>query len=147
SAQALSHKYAANGTYTVTLTMNGSITASRQIRIGLPANATAIAGPARVCAKGATAAPFYNYSANAQSGLRYQRAATGGQITDRPCNDNVDVSWKSLPGTVQLTDTDVATGCTATSTMTVTELCASTTCTPRPELMTAWWPFDESCGA
>ena len=94
------HTYAANGTYMVTLTMNGSTTVQRTVVIGLPASSATIFGPAQVCLASGNP-PFYNYSTNAQPGLAYKWGVAGGAISGFDNNDNVDVTWAALPGSVQ----------------------------------------------
>lgn len=120
------HTYGANGTYTVTLTLNGTTTATHTITLGIPASSATIFGPAVVCLGGGNP-PFYNYSANAQLGLTYNWTVTGGAISGVSNSDNVDVVWNTLPGTVQLTVTDPVTGCNTTTTLTVIQGSSSQT--------------------
>ena len=111
------HTYASAGTYTVTLTIDGSTTVTKTITVGIN---SAIAGPTQVCLDNTN---VFNYSAVVSgSGLIYNWSASGGTIGING-NDNVDVSWSTLPGTLTLTVTDPVTGCTSTSTITVTEDC------------------------
>lgn len=109
------HTYA-NGTYTVSLTVGGT-TVTKTITIGV---SSAIAGPTTVCLNDAN---IFNYSASAGPGLIYNWSASGGTIGLNG-NDNVDVTWTSLPGTLTLTVTDPATGCTSTTTINVIEDCS-----------------------
>lgn len=145
SQQNPAHTYATSGTFNVTLTMNGSIVATRLVTIGISAAAANIAGPQTVCTK--STARIHNYSAGSQQpDLTYQWTVTGGTISGPFGGDNIDVAWTTLPGTVKLTVTDPKTGCTRATTVTVTENCTTSACAPRPEGMASWWPFDETCG-
>lgn len=114
------HTYGANGTYTVSLTLNGATTVNHTLTIGIPPSAATIFGPAAVCV-GSGNPPFYNYSANAQPGLVYTWTVTGGAISGVSNSDNVDVVWNNFPGTVQLTVADPTTGCSMTQTLTVNQ--------------------------
>lgn len=145
NAQNPSHTYASNGTYTVKLTLNGSTTVTHAITIGLPASSSIIFGPSQVCLTSGNP-PFYNYSANAQSGLTYNWTVSGGAISGVNNSDNVDVVWNSLPGTVQLTVTDPATGCSTTQTLTVIQNCTPGQCVIPAAGMVDWWTFDETSG-
>jgi PKD repeat protein len=119
-----SHTYTAHGTYTVSLILNGTTSATHAVTIGLPATATTIFGQSLVCMTGGNP-PFFNYSANAQLGWTYNWAATGGTISGVSNSNNVDVVWNTFPGTVQLTVTDPATGCSTTTSLTVIQSSAS----------------------
>jgi PKD repeat protein len=145
SAQNLTYSYFAEGTYTVTLTLNGTSSVTQSVTVGLPQGATTIHGPSTVCLS-ASSTPPPNYSANVHPGLTYQWSATGGVISGPSANNNVDVAWSTLPGTLQLTVTDPATGCVSTNTITVTENCVSPGCTAPPQPIAAWWTFDEITG-
>ncbi len=114
----VTHTYPSAGTYTVTLTIDGTTTVTKTITVGI---SSSIAGPTTVCLNDAN---VFNYSASTTgSGLTYNWSATGGTIGLNG-NDNVDVTWTSLPGTLTLTVTDPATGCTSTSTINVIEDCS-----------------------
>jgi PKD repeat protein len=139
------HTYAANGTYLVTLTLNGSTTVQHTIVIGLPASSATILGPSQVCL--ASGPPFYNYSANTQPGLTYNWTVSNGAISGFSNNDNIDVVWSTLPGMVHLTVTDPVTGCSATKTLTVIENCNPNQCVAPPAGIVNWWTFDETSGA
>ncbi|MGZ5444543.1 MAG: LamG-like jellyroll fold domain-containing protein [Thermoanaerobaculia bacterium] len=89
---------------------------------------------------------FYNYSANPPPGLTYSWTATGGTITGIATQDNVDVVWSTLPGTLQLTVTDPATGCTATKSLIAIENCNPDGCLIPPSSLVNWWTFDEILG-
>lgn len=148
NAQNPTHTYDFSGnayTVTVKLTLNGSTTVTHDIAIGLPASSATIFGPSQVCL--ASGLPFYNYSANTQPGLTYNWTVTNGSISGFGNNDNVDVVWSALPGEVQLTVTDPATGCTATKTLTVIENCNPNQCVAPPAEIVNWWPFDERSGS
>lgn len=145
NAQNPTHTYAINGAYTVKLILNGSTTVTHAITIGLPASAATIFGPSHVCLASGNP-PFYNYSANAQPGLTYNWTVTGGSISGISGSDNVDVVWTTLPGTVKVTVTDPAVGCTATKTLTVIQNCNPNQCVPPPSDMVNWWTFDETSG-
>jgi PKD repeat protein len=142
NSQNPTHIYSANGTYTVQLTLNGNTTVTHTVSIGIPAKATTIFGPSGVC-PGIGAPTFYNYSANAQPALTYNWTVTGGMISGVSNSSNVDVDWSTLPGMVQLTVSDPATGCTATKTLTVNQFCQ---CVIPPAGMVDWWTFDETSG-
>jgi PKD repeat protein len=144
SVQNPTHTYATNGTYTVTLTLNG-ITKTHTVTIGIPALATTIFGPSQVCPANVSP-PFYNYSVNAQPGLAYSWALTGGTIPGVSNGDNVDVKWNTLPGTVQLTVTDTASGCSVTTTLNIVHNCNPNQCIIPPAGMVNWWTFDETSG-
>ncbi len=143
------YAYAANGTYTVKLTLNstsGTTTKIHTVAIGLlPASSATIYGPSGVCMSAGNP-KLYNYSANAQPGLTYNWAVTGGTIVSVGNSDNIDVVWNTLPGTVQLTVNDPATGCSTTKTLTITHNCNPNQCIIPPAGMVNWWTFDETSG-
>lgn len=145
SAQNPTHSYFAQGTYAVTLTLNGTSSVTRNMTFGLPQDAATIHGPSTICLS-ASHTPPPNYSANVHPGLTYQWSVTGGVISGPSASDNVDVAWSTLPGTLQLTVTDPATGCVVTNTITVTENCVAPGCTLPPQPLAAWWTFDETTG-
>jgi PKD repeat protein len=145
TAQNPTHTYSSNGTKTVTLTLNGSTMVTHAVTIGLPISSANIFGPFQVCLASGSP-PFYNYSANVQSGLTYNWTVTGGTISGISSGVNVDVVWNTLPGTVQLTVTDPATGCSTTKTLTVTQNCNPGQCVVPPAGMVDWWTFDETSG-
>jgi hypothetical protein len=126
----------------VQLTLNGNTNVTHTVSIGIPASSITIFGPSGVC-PGIGAPPFYNYSANVQSGLTYNWTVTGGTISGVNNSSNIDVVWSTLPGTVQLTVSDPATGCMATKTLTVSQLCQ---CVTPPAGMVDWLTFDETSG-
>jgi len=139
------HTYSANGTYTVTLTLNGSTTLTHAVTIGLASTFATIFGPSQVCLTSGSP-PFYNYSANAQPGLSYNWTVTGGTISGISNGVNADVVWSALPGTVQLTVTDPASGCSTTQTLTVIQNCNPGQCLIPPAGLVNWWTFDETTG-
>jgi PKD repeat protein len=139
------HTYASNGTYTVNLTLNGSTVVTHAITVGLPASSATIFGPSQVCLTSGSS-PFYNYSVNAQPGLTYTWTVTGGAISGVSNSVNVDVVWSTLPGTVQVTVTDPATGCSRTNTLTVIQNCNPGQCVIPAAGIVDWWTFDETSG-
>lgn len=145
NAQNPTHNYSSNGPYTITLTLNGSTVVTHAITIGLPASSANIFGPSQVCL-GSGSPPFYNYSVNSQPGLTYNWTVTGGAISGISSGVNVDVVWTTLPGTVQLTVTDPATGCVMTNSQTVIQNCNPNQCVIPPAGMADWWTFDETSG-
>lgn len=136
------HIYSAPGTYTITLTVNGTTPLTQTITLGITAQ---MAGPAQACPP--FAQPYYNYSAvNSQAGLQYTWSVTGGTISGPATANNINVVWTTLPvsGTVTLTVTDPVTGCSSTTSLLVTqdEKC----CAPPPANMVLWLPLDEASG-
>jgi PKD repeat protein len=123
------------GTHQVTLTTSGSpATVTKTITIGnLPVS---IIGPSNACG-----GPN-NYMAVGPSSYTYTWTVTNGTPATAS-GSNILVSWGPGGGTIQVTATDPATGCTSTASLT-NDGCGS--CTKPPADMVAWWPLDELAG-
>ena len=120
------HIFSAPGTYTITVS-GGGTTLSTTVQIGTSSN---IAGSPTICfANSATG----NYVTNLQPGQTAQWTITGGGIAGLDNQSDVTVIWTTLPGTVSLTVTDNTTGCTSSSSMTITEFCDTCDCTLDPD--------------
>ena len=107
------HTYASPGIYNVQLTVTsgaGTSTVTKAVKVGMAP--LSIAGPLNACAKPA------NYSINAEPGVSYAWQVTGG-VPAATTGSNVDVIWGSNGGTVQVTAMDPATGCQATTSLSV----------------------------
>ena len=83
-----------------------------------------------------------NYSVIGPSTYQYQWFVSGGTPTFGAGN-SVDVVWIPTGGSISLTVTDPATGCTQTITKNVGPC---PVCKSPPAGMTAWWPLDEPGG-
>ncbi len=123
-----SHTFTAPGTYTVTLTTTiTSFTIS--VVVGNGPNAPNIAGPD--CN---TPGEISNYSVSPGLGFLYEWTVSSGEISGANNTSSVDLEWTSLPGTITLTITDPATGCTASSSRTISQNCDD----PGGNECTAW---------
>ena len=110
------HVFTAPGTYTVTVTANGT-TLTSTVQIGLDAE---IYGANTICLATNNVS---NFASNLQPGQTAQWTVSGGGISGLNNQPDVNVVWTSLPGTVTLTITDPATGCVSVETITVIENC------------------------
>ena len=111
-----SHTFSAPGTYTVTLTTNAA-TITHTVVV---APAPQFTGNTTICpANGMTA----NYGFVLPSGYTCEWAVTNGTINGLNTQSNVDVTWTSLPATLVLSMTNIANGCTTSTTVTITESC------------------------
>ncbi|WP_343748911.1 PKD domain-containing protein [Fluviicola sp.] len=114
------HTFSAPGTYTVTVS-GGGTTLSTTVQIG---TSSTISGSPTICLSSNHTG---NYATNLQPGQTASWSVSGGGIAGLNNQPDVMVIWTSLPGTVTLTVTDPATGCSSTSTFVVTESCDSCT--------------------
>lgn len=136
SGQTVSHTYAVPGVYNVTLTVTGASPPSVMQTLTLQVSGFAIAGPAPTCSNPS------NYSAAGPANYTYSWTITGGSPATATGN-NVDVNWNPGGGTVVLTATDPATGCSGSVSKAV-GYCP--TCVRPPLGMAAWYPLDEASG-
>lgn len=112
----VSHTYAADGIYTVVLTINGTTTVSRTVTAEIHGSLS-ISGP--VCVDTGT---LFNYSSIAPPGYytySWSITAGGGAFSGPTDQYDVNVFWSALPATLTLTISDPATGCTKSSSISV----------------------------
>jgi PKD repeat protein len=129
-----SHTFSANGTYTVSLTANGS-TYTTTVTVGI---SPAITGSLTICPQ---VGMMGNYSATIPQGYTVQWTASGGTVSGLSNQSSVLVNWTSLPGTVTLTLTDNVTGCVSTRTVTVIQSCApACSCSYQPSFTVSAGP-------
>ena len=111
-----SHTFSAPGIYTVTLVANG-ITITQTVEV---APAPQYTGPTTICPENGMTA---NYSFVVPSGYTCEWAVVNGTINGLTTQSNVDVTWTSLPGTLVLSMTNLANGCTTSTSITISESC------------------------
>ena len=132
SLQSPTHSYAP-GTYTVTLTTTGSPPTATQL-ITMGAQPITLSGPSNPCGGPS------NYSVAGPSNYTYVWTITGGTPATFT-GSNVFVNWGPGTGTVSVTGTDPATGCTSSASKS-NDGCPD--CYTPPLDMVAWWPLDET---
>lgn len=130
------HVFSGPGLYTISVT-GGGTTITLTVQIG---TSSAITGASTIClSSNATG----NYATNLQPGQTAHWTISGGGISGLDNQSDVTVIWTTLPGTVTLTVTDLATGCTSTSTKVITEYCSSCNCTLNPSF--TYGPITNDC--
>ena len=120
------HIFSGEGTYTVTVTVNGE-TFTEVVEIGFN---PVINGPLNCVLPNTT----YNYSVSGTpntNAITYAWSVSSGTVISQATNSNVDVVWNAFPGTLTLVTTDTETGCTYTTVEEVVEPC------PNPCAVTA----------
>lgn len=102
------HTFSSSGTYTVSVTVDGSQTVTKDVVIDLPS--VSIMGDKGVCLDYCSS---NTYSTNLASGEIAEWTVIGGTINGLSNQSYVNIDWNSLPGSVSLTITNTA-GCSST---------------------------------
>ena len=119
--QSPTHIFSSPGTYTVTVNAGGT-TITETVDVGFDLS---LSGPTVVCLQNTS---VYNYSvsgAGSPASSLYSWSATGGAVLGLNGQDNIDVNWTSLPGSVTVNVFDLSTSCSETITFSVDENCSS----------------------
>jgi PKD repeat protein len=112
-----SHVYSAPGIYDVMLIINGADTVIQQIQMGI---AGSVYGQDTICLN---VDPFfhYNYSTDGCATCTYSWNVNGGTIVGASQNDNIDIEWQTIPGSVNVLVTDTVTGCSYNASINITD--------------------------
>ncbi len=127
------HTFSGHGTYTVTLTADGT-TVTTTVEVGLTPD---IAGSLTICPEESMTG---NYSIDLAPGYSVTWSALGGTIAGLNNQAEVTVDWSFLPGTLSLTLVNDITGCESTASITITESCESCVCELDPFIVPSITP-------
>lgn len=130
------HIFSSAGTYTVTLVADG-VTITTTVEVGISPD---IEGLLTICLNTNSTG---NYSIDLPVGHSVSWTTTGGTVIGLNNQPDVTVEWTTLPGTISATVTNIANGCTSTSTENITEFCATEcACDLSPDF---FWTITKDC--